>query len=140
MIVKDLNAKECNNIIAQHLSAISQEFIPISIQVLPDSVKFKVQNSHSEKVPKVQPYEDLENLKKHKFKLSSIPGDIPPKLKRKFYVELATPVANIFNSITTTGEYPRQWVREFVTPIPKVENVESQSEKHLIDHGPFQGL
>ena len=67
----------------------------------------------------------LKIKKKRKFKLSSIPGDIPPKLKREFYVELATPVANIFNSITTAGEYPRQWVREFVTPIPKVENVES---------------
>ena len=57
--------------------------------------------------------------------MCSVAGDIPPKLKREFFVELASPVSNIFNCITKSGEYPRQWVKESVTPIPKVPNIES---------------
>ena len=37
-------------------------------------------------------------------------------------------MANIFNSITKSGQYPRQWVKESVTPIPKVPNVESEDD------------
>ena len=44
---------------------------------------------------------------------------MPPKVKKEFGVELASPVADIFNSINKSGEYPKQWKTEFVTPIPK---------------------
>ena len=57
-----------------------------------------------------------------------MPGDIPSKLKKEFFVELATPVADLFNSITRSGEYPRQWVIEYATPIPKVSPVESEDD------------
>ena len=61
-------------------------------------------------------------------KNSSIPGDIPRKLKKEFLPELAKPLALIFNTITRTGEYPRQWVTEFVTPIPKVLLPETEDD------------
>ena len=38
------------------------------------------------------------------------------------------PVADIFNSITKSGIYPRQWVTEFVTPIPKVTPPETEDD------------
>ena len=46
-------------------------------------------------------------------------GDLPPKIVKEFAPELAKPVQIIFNSITRTGEYPRQWVREEQIVIPK---------------------
>ena len=61
-------------------------------------------------------------------KNSSIPWDIPKKLKKEFVPELAKPLAHIFNTITRTGEYPRQWVTEFVTPIPKVTLPETEDD------------
>ena len=70
----------------------------------------------------------FEKLKKRGFKPSSVPGDIPAKLKSEFSPELAGPVANIFNSITRSGSYPRQWVTEFVTPIPKVTPPENEDD------------
>ena len=60
--------------------------------------------------------------------MSSVTGDIPPQLKREFNVEFAVPVAEIFNSITKSGAYPRQWVKEFIIPIPKVPIVESEDD------------
>ena len=37
-----------------------------------------------------------------------------------FSTELASPLATIFNRITSSFLYPRQWVRESQIPIPKV--------------------
>ena len=61
-------------------------------------------------------------------KNSIVPGDIPPKLKKEFLPEFFFPVINIFNSISKTGDYPRQWVTEYVTPIPKVIPPESEDD------------
>ena len=61
-------------------------------------------------------------------KKSTVPGDIPAAIKKEFRPELAVPAANIFNSINQTGLYPRQWVREFVTPVPKVTLPESEDD------------
>ena len=124
---QNLNPKECANLIAQHFSSISQEYTPIKVDLLPDRVKQKILSNQGNP-PVIEPHKVYEKFKSRKFKLSSIPGDIPPKLKREFQVEIAGPVADIFNSITKSGEYPRQWVKEFVTPIPKVTNVESEDD------------
>ena len=51
---------------------------------------------------------------------SLIPGDLPPKLIKEFTPELAKPVACIYNKITQSGIYPRQWVVEYQLAIPKV--------------------
>ena len=50
-------------------------------------------------------------------------------MKKEFSPWIATPAANIFNSITRKGVYPREWVTEYVTPIPKGSNhVENEEE------------
>ena len=51
---------------------------------------------------------------------SSVPGDLPKQVVKEFAVELSLPVTVIFNAITRTAEYPRQWVVEYQTPIPKL--------------------
>ena len=42
------------------------------------------------------------------------------KLVKEFTPEMADPVSCIYNRITETGEYPRQWVVEYQLAIPKV--------------------
>ena len=46
----------------------------------------------------------------------------------------------IFNEITKSGSYPRRWVTEYVTPIPKVNPPESENEKYKFDFRFEQGL
>ena len=48
-----------------------------------------------------------------------VPGDLPSKLVKEFTPELATPATCIFNKITESGIYPRQWVVEYQLAIPK---------------------
>ena len=50
---------------------------------------------------------------------STVPEDFPPKIWKKYSVELSTPVAALINSILNTGKWPSNWKTEFVTIIPK---------------------
>ena len=55
-----------------------------------------------------------------------------PRVKKEFAPWIAGPAADIFNTITRSGEYPRSWVKEYVTPIPKSSLVESLDDLRLI--------
>ena len=123
---QNFTPKECADLIARHFSSISQEYAPINVEKLPDRVKLKL-NTETD-IPYIEPHQVYQKFRSRKFKMSSVPGDLPPKIKREFQAELAEPAANIFNSILTSSEYPRQWVKEYVTPIPKVSNVESEDD------------
>ena len=70
----------------------------------------------------------IHGFKRRKKKSSVIPGDLPPRIKKEFQLEIAEPITDIFNSITHTGEYPRQWVQEFVTPVNKIPFPETEDD------------
>ena len=61
-----------------------------------------------------------EKLRRSKKPNSTVPGDLPVKLVKALSPELAKPVACIYNQITQSGVYPRQWVVEHQVAIPKV--------------------
>ena len=65
-----------------------------------------------------QNWKSTTNLKKEKLR----------KVKKEFSPWIATPATDIFNKITTTGEYPREWVTEYVTPIGKVPSPETEDD------------
>ena len=50
---------------------------------------------------------------------STVPGDIHPSLYALYTSKLAVPITAIFNLITRTKEWPKQWAVEYVTVIPK---------------------
>ena len=115
--------------IAQHFSAISKEYPPIDPQKLPERVQKKIFHPDvALEAPVLEDYQVYEKLKKRKMKSSSVPGDIPTKLKKEFLPEFSGPAATIFNSITKSGCYPRQWVTEFVTPIPKTTPPDTEDD------------
>ena len=68
---------------------------------------------------------------------SSVPGDLPKKVVNNFAVELSEPVSIIFNSISCSAEYPRQWVVEHQTPIPKVCPPACEDDLRNISGTPF---
>ena len=59
---------------------------------------------------------------------SIIKGDIPKRVVQLFAPEMALPVSKIYNKITTTAEYPRQWVEESQFPIGKVHPPNSEDD------------
>ena len=64
-------------------------------------------------------YQRLNSLKKTR---STLPIDIPDKLRRACSVELALPLTDIINTSLTQAIYPSLWKQEWVTPAPKVTN------------------
>ena len=66
-----------------------------------------------------------------------VPGDVPVKLVKEFTPELAKPATLIFNTITSTCEYPRQWVIEHQLAIPKVYPPQSVDDLRNISSTSF---
>lgn len=129
----NLSPDESAERIAQHFSSISKEFPPIDTTLLPKRVQEKILHPDvSTKAPTIQEHEVYQMFIKRGFKACSVPGDIPALLKKEFSPELSAPVASIFNTITKSGIYPRQWVTEYVTPIPEVTPPENEDEEILV--------
>ena len=107
--------------LAEYFSCISQEFEPICPEKFPPWIKSKLEEGKSDQTkPVIEDWQVFEKLQKSKKPNSLVPGDLPVKLIKEFTPELAKPVARIYNKITHTAEYPRQWVVEYQLAIPKV--------------------
>ena len=63
-------------------------------------------------------------MKKMKSSKGTLPIDIPAKLRKEVTVELVPPLTNIINTALATGQYPALWKREYVSPVPKVNEPE----------------
>ena len=124
----NLSAEESAELIAAKFSEVSQEISPLDLSSLPARVKNKLENIDTQNIPNVSPLEVFQKFQKRKLKNSTIPGDIPPRIKKEFGPWIAGPAAHVFNAITHTGMYPRQWVDEYVTPVPKNPTPESEDE------------
>ena len=107
--------------LAEYFSKISQEFEPICTKNFPPSVQAKLEAGRNDLTkPVLEDWQVFEKLNKSKKPNSLVPGDLPVKLIREFMPELAKPIARIYNKITQSAEYPRQWVVEYQLAIPKV--------------------
>ena len=115
----NLSASQSAEKIADHFAAISQEYEPICINKFPPHLKQALSSPDLSVVPRLHEYEVYKKISKAKKPNSSVRGDLPKKVIQEFCCELSTPVTIIYNSILSTLEYPRQWVREYQIPIPK---------------------
>ena len=68
---------------------------------------------------------------------SSVDGDIPPRLMRKYHESLAVPVRLIFNAVFSTGTWPSRWKSETTVVIPKSQNPETLAGCRNISCTPF---
>ena len=116
-----LSANQSVEKLADHFSSISQEFEPISPEKFPPWIKEKLHFGASDQTkPYLDEWQIYKGIAAAKKTKSVIPGDLPVKVVKEFSPELAKPISVIFNKITKSGEYPRQWVTEYQLPIPKV--------------------
>ena len=64
-------------------------------------------------------YLRLNKIKKTK---STLPLDLPDKLRQECSAHLAAPLTTIINTSLTQSVYPTLWKQEWVTPAPKISN------------------
>ena len=115
-----MTAAESVEAIAEHFAAISSTYEPLSIENLSPNLRQKLKTLDTSVCPKLSELQVYKRICKSKKPNSNVPGDLPKKVLQEFACELASPVAVIFNRILETLEYPRQWVKEYQVPLPKV--------------------
>ena len=97
---------------AAYFNRISEEY-----DQLPETYE---PHSTDEQVPLLRKEDVIALLKRSKKPKSHIPGDMFPESVSRNYEKIAVPVTNIFNSITTSKEWPDAWKTEYQCCIPKV--------------------
>ena len=107
--------KEAAQKIAAHFAAISNEYSPIDSEQLPCYLP-------APRPPQVTEHEVYTRLNKLKKTRSTLPIDIPEKIRRECALFLAGPVSQIINSSLTESQYPAAWKQEWVTPVPKISH------------------
>ena len=119
--------------LADYFSSISQEFEPISLQNFPPNPKQKLEfGKNDPSKPVLEDWQVFKKLSHSKKPNSQVPGDLPVKLVKEFLPELAQPITKIYNKITQTAQYPRQWVVEYQLAIPKVHPPLTESDTRNI--------
>ena len=111
--------------IAEHFAAVSNQYSPIDYQQLPCYLP-------AQAAPQLTKLEVYERLRKQKKTKTTLPIDLPYKLKKEFSPELSTPLANIMNECLSQQLFPNIWKNEWVTPVPKVLNPKDISDLRKI--------
>ena len=120
-----LNNKQSAQKIAEHFASISNEYLPINTEQLPSYLP-------AQPPPQVSEFDVYTRLQKLKKTKSTLPIDIPEKLRRECSPFLAAPLSNIFNDCLSQSVYPSLWKQEWVTPAPKISNPQGISDLRKI--------
>ena len=113
--LRDLPSSEQAELIADRFAEISNQYKPLK----KDDIEMP-KSDESKPPPLFEPFEIHSRISKMKKKSSTVQGDIHWRIIQEFSVELAAPLANIFNTCTLEGVWPDSWKHEYVTPVPKV--------------------
>ena len=89
-LAENLTNQESAEQIAEHFSAISQEYAPLDVNNLPGRVRIKLQTTGcpiNSDAPEVSVKETLEKINAAKKPRSGVPGDLPCTITREFSEE-----------------------------------------------------
>ena len=111
--LSNLTNKQSAQIIAEHFASISQEYSPIDNSLLPCYLP-------AQPPPVVEEHEVYLRLNRIKKTRSTLPIDIPDRIRQECSVLLASPLTSIINNSLSQSVYPTTWKLEWVTPAPKV--------------------
>ena len=128
----NMTSQQIADDIAQHFSAISQEYEPLNINQLNNDIKKKMDEISPSEIPELSEFQVYKKIIAAKKPNSSVPNDIPKKIIQEFPIELSVPATIIFNNALKNLEYPKIWKKEYGIPIPKVTNPENNDQLRLI--------
>ena len=113
----------------------------MAIDSLTEDVRKKIQAPvNYSGIPKIEAYQVWEIIKRGRKTKSSVPGELPAKLRHEFGPELAEPAAIVFNQITTTGLWPDHWKEGSAVSLKKVPDPKDETETRLIEITYFMSL
>ena len=122
----NLSDEESAEQIACHFAEISNQYPPLNVNLLPERVQEKLKNTSPP--PVITEWETLKKINEAKKPKSGVPGDLPRAITKEFAVELAVPTSCILNNIFKSAEWPRSWLQEYVTPLAKTPQPESEDD------------
>ena len=70
-------------------------------------------------LPQFTPLKVFEHIMKLKTSKSTVQGDIPASIIKRYAEYICVPLANVINTCISRGEYPNIWKIEIQTPVPK---------------------
>ena len=132
-----LTVAESADRLANHFSAISQEFPPLLIENLPPHVQESINNRKNSEFPYISRQSVEAKIQKAKNTKGGVPSDIPVRLMKEFSPEIALPVAQLFRKIAKTGQWPKNWKQERGIPLKKTtaaQKLKMTSELFLLPH------
>ena len=129
----NMSVEECTEAIANHFSAISQEYPPLSIANLPADLQFTLSLPIDQaELPIISEEAVYKKMKTSKKSKSGVPGDVPRALINECSSELSVPVCRIFQNILKTFQWPKQWRMEYGVPLQKVSNPKDEDQLRVI--------
>ena len=78
--------------------------------------------------PNVTVQDTLKKIQGAKKPKSGVPGDLPCQITKEFAEELSVPLNTILNNIFHSAIWPEQWKMEYVTPIGKIPQPETEDD------------
>ena len=110
--------------LADFFNKVSREFDPLEPGQIPVTKPASLPRLHKH---------DVSSRLKHFCKPKSmVPGDVFPRLVTDYANFFAIPLTDLYNGITETKIWPRNWKKEFVTVIPKKPSPQTLSDTHNI--------
>ena len=122
--------------IAAHFADISGQFPALSTELLPGRVQMKLKYDMRQP-PTVSVEDTWQKIRAAKKPQSGVPDDLPKQLTKEFSVELATPLQRIINKIVQSCTWPDHWKREYITPIAKIPEPQTEDDLRPISLTPF---
>ena len=111
-----LSDQECAEAVGQGFASVSCQFEPLDRAKLPAYLPSLPPRGP----PQVEEHQVYAKLLKVKSTKSTLPIDLPNKLRKEVAVELTKPLTNIINACLSQGRWPASWKREWICPVPKI--------------------
>ena len=136
---QNLSTEEAMKKIIQHFSSISQEFDPLSSDLLYDGVRAKLGQISETEIPELAEHEVWQKIKSSKKSKSVLPGVVPKRILTEFSPEFSSPMCKIFNKISKSGHWSKSWRIEYGTALQKKQNPETEDDLRIISLTKFFG-
>ena len=111
--IRHLEDQEQAEAIADKFTSIPNDYDALK------SEDISIPHFSSEDIPQFEPSKVWQLLCKLKTNKTTVQGDFPARLSKKFAAYIAEPLTDVINTSIRRGEYPKIYKFEISTPVPK---------------------